>query len=53
MVMLHINLKLMMHGSTYFAFRHKLNPGGGVKTIYFLKVVMLHIKLKRHLEQKN
>ena len=30
----------------YFAHRHTLDPGGGVKTFFFLKVVMLHTKLK-------
>ena len=33
----------------YFAHRYTLDPGGGVKrsnNIFFLKVVMLHIKLK-------
>ena len=34
------------HGSKYFAHRHNLGPGGGVKLYLFLKVVMLHIKLK-------
>ena len=33
-------------GSKYFAHRHTLDPGGGVKLYLFLKVVMLHIKLK-------
>ena len=36
------------HGSNYLAHRHTLDPGGGVKrsNYLFLKVVMLHIKLK-------
>ena len=40
------------NGSNYLAHRHTLDPGGGggggqnVKLYLFLKVVMLHIKLK-------
>ena len=36
------------HGSRYFARRHTLDPGGGVKSSkhFFLKVVMYHNRLK-------
>ena len=40
---------MQQHGSKYFAQGHTLDAGGGVKRsnhIFFLKVVMLHIKLK-------
>ena len=39
---------MQQHGSTYFARRHILDPGMGSKgqNIFFLKEVMLHIKLK-------
>ena len=39
---------MQQHGSEYFAHRHMLDPVGGAKgqIIFFLKVVMLHIKLK-------
>ena len=44
-VMLHIK---QQHGSKYFAHRHTFDLGGGVKRSnhFFLKVVMLHVKLK-------
>ena len=36
------------HGSNYLAHRHSHDPGNGSKDqkIFFLKVVVLHIKLK-------
>ena len=37
---------MQQHGSKYFAYRHTRDPWGGVKPFLFLKVVMLHIKLK-------
>ena len=39
---------MQQHGSKYFAHRHTINPGGRVKSSnhFFLKVDMLHIKLK-------
>ena len=42
----HVSSKADDAGSKYFAHRHTLDPGGGVKLYLFLKVVMLHIKLK-------
>ena len=39
---------MQKHGSKYFARRHTLDPGEGqkVNTLFFLKTVMLHTKLK-------
>ena len=39
---------MQQHGSKYFACRHTLDPGVGVKRLKHvsLKVVMMHIKLK-------
>ena len=39
---------MQQHGSIYFACSHGLDPGVGSKgqNICFLKVVVLHIKLK-------
>ena len=37
---------MQQYGSKHFAHRHILDPGGGVIRCFFLKVVMLHIKLK-------
>ena len=37
---------MQQHDSKCFARRHTLDPGGGVKTFFFLKVVLLHIKCK-------
>ena len=39
---------MQYNGRNYFANRHTLDPGGGVKTPnhFFLKVAMLHIRLE-------
>ena len=41
--------RIQQHGSKYFSSRHMLGSSGGIKTslhVSFLKVIMMHIKLK-------
>ena len=46
---------MQQHGSKYFAHRHSLDSGGGIKRSkhFFLKVVILHIKLKGMESKQN